>query len=107
MSWKNTIDSWKSLTVTELAQIVSFNFDNQFAHEGTIKETTETDSGCISVFKWKTIDKTLAEQITEEMPDGTIEVTQKVYKADNTIFRNVKMTITETDGKIVSEVVSL
>ena len=103
--WKATIDSWKSLTVTELAQAVSFSFDNQCAIVGTIKETTETDAGVSSVLKFKTLDKILAEQTIEEKDDGSIVLTQKVYETNGDIFRHVKMTITETDDKITSEVV--
>ena len=35
--WKGSIDAWKGMTVTELAEMVSFYFDNQMALPGTVK----------------------------------------------------------------------
>ena len=107
INWKGTIESWKSLTIAELAKAVSFNFENQLAYEGTKKITTETDSGCASVLKFKSSNKVIAEQTTEEKPDETVEITQKVYNTDGSVFRNVKMIVTSADDTITAEVVAI
>jgi hypothetical protein len=105
-SWKTTIEAWKRLTLAELSTVISFNFENQFAHEGTIKTTTETETGCDSRITWKALNKVLAEQSTEEMPDDSIVITQKVYNMDGTVYRNVKMIITTDGDTTIEEVIA-
>lgn len=105
--WKAMVDGWRSITVTELARAVSFHLDNQFALEGTTKTTTETESGAVTVLKWVASGKALAEQTTIELPDESIETTQKVYNTDDSVFRHVKMTVTVNGNVITSKVVSV
>ncbi len=103
-TWKETIENWKNLTAEEFAKVFSFDFDNQFAFVGTVKETVETASGYSSVLKRKEDDNIFALQNMKELSNGDIEIVQKVFNSDGSVFRYVKKTIVDNGEKIVSTV---
>jgi hypothetical protein len=95
------------MTLGELAQVLSFSFDNQFAYPGTIK-TTSIDSNVITEkLTYKSTGALLAQQTTTKNADGSITEAQTVYNTDGTVFRDVTATTTLVGGMPQTEVKSV
>jgi hypothetical protein len=103
-AWRQTVNVWKDLATADLAQAVTFAFDNQFAYPGTRKRTTFLGNEIISELLYPLLDKTLAIHAVKVLDSGDIEVTETVYDTQGNIFRKVKSVTTFSENGVSTEV---
>ena len=105
--WRNQINEWAALTVTELAKAVSMNMDNLGVYPGTTYTCSFPANGDISERLAYTSGGVLAERLTVFTSAAVITQTLSLFNPNGSVFlRTISTTAFNGDGSITTSIVT-